>query len=122
MVQRFVDIVNITLRVMGNKIFATIVYKRKEIKMETKTLTEQQAKELIKRSYVDCDSLGITVIYDFKTIAHNDYEGEENIDFTNYGYLELVMLGELLTLFENRGYDIITSLINQVEQELYEEE
>ena len=90
--------------------------------METKTLTEQQAKELIKRSYVESENLGISVAYDFKTIAHNDYEGEENIDFNNYGYLELVMLGELLTLFENRGYDIITSLINQVEQELYEEE
>ena len=90
--------------------------------METKTLTEEQAKELIRKSYVDSENLGIGVFYDFKTIAHNDYEGEENIDFTNYGYLELVMLGELLTLFENRGYDIITSLINQVEQELYEEE
>ncbi len=90
--------------------------------METKTLTEEQAKELIKRSYVDSENLGISVAFDFKTIAHNDYEGEENIDFTNYGYLELVMLGELLRLFENRGYDIITSLINQVEQELHEEE
>jgi len=90
--------------------------------METQTLTEEQAKELIKKAYLDSQNLGISVSYDFKTIAHNDYEGEEVIDFTNYGYLELVMLGELLTLFENRGYDIMTSLINQVEQELHEEE
>lgn len=90
--------------------------------MDNQTVTEEQAKELIKRSYIESESLGISVAYDFKTIAHNDYEGEEVIDFTKYGYLELVMLGELLTLFENRGYDIITSLINQVEQELHEEE
>ena len=90
--------------------------------MDNQTVTEEQAKELIKRSYIESKNLGIRVAYDFKTIAHNDYEGEEVVDFTKYGYLELVMLGELLTLFENRGYDIMTSLINQVEQELHEEE
>ena len=90
--------------------------------MVTQTLTEEQAKELIKKAYLDSENLGISVAYDFKTIAHNDYEGQEVIDFTKYGYLELVMLGELLALFENRGYDIMTSLINQVEQELHEEE
>jgi len=90
--------------------------------METKTLTEEQSKQLIKKAYLDSASLGISVAYDFKTIAHNDYEGEEIVDFKKYGCLELVMLGELLTLFENKGYDIMTSLINQVEQELHEEE
>ena len=90
--------------------------------MDNQTVTEEQAKELIKRAYIESENLGIRVAYDFKTIAHNDYEGKEVIDFTKYGYLELVMLGELLRLFENKGYDIVTSLINQVEQELHEEE
>jgi len=90
--------------------------------LDNQTVKEEQAKELIKRAYVECENLEISVAYDFKIIAHNDTEGEEVIDFTKYGYLELVMLGELLTLFKNRGYDIMTSLINQVEQELHEEE
>ncbi len=90
--------------------------------MDNQTVSEEQAKELIKRAYEDSENLGISVAYDFKNIAHNDFEGQEVIDFTKYGYLEFVMLGKLLTLFENRGYDIMTSLINQVEQELYEEE
>ena len=90
--------------------------------MKTKNMTEEQSKELIKKAYLDSASLGMSVAYDFKTIAHNDYEGEEVVDFTKYGCWELSMLGELLTLFENKGYDIMTSLINQVEQELHEEE
>jgi hypothetical protein len=70
-----------------------------------KTITEEQAKELIKRSYVESENLGISVAYDFKTIAHNDYEGEEVIDFTKYGYLELVMLGELLNNYCSTYFD-----------------
>ena len=58
---------------------------------------------------------------DFLSIAHNDFE-ESDIDFTTYGYMEKVLFGKCLTIFENNGYDEATRLIDEVLEEYKQEE
>ncbi len=58
---------------------------------------------------------------DFLIIAHNDW-GMNSISFEGYGYIELVLFGKCLTIFENHGLDEVTRLIDEVLEEIKEEE
>jgi len=81
--------------------------------MDNKTVKET-AKETLERIKQDSYSLGISVYDDFVLLAHMDYE-EYVIDFSNYGFLEYCLFADALKLFENNGYEILTDLINELE-------
>lgn len=59
----------------------------------------------------------VTVWNDFCNVAHNtmlDLNDTMTVDFEKYGYKEFVLFSNCLSLFDSRGYDEITELIDEV--------
>ena len=86
--------------------------------MDNQTVKET-ARETLARIREESINLGNSVYSDFIYLAHNDYvihnDYKQEIDFSNYGYLEYCSFAECLNLFENNGYDVLTNLINELE-------
>jgi len=80
------------------------------------TKVQESAKETLARVREESINLGISVYSDFVGLAHNDFENYE-IDFSNYGYLEYCLFAECLNLFNNYGYDSLTQIIDELEEE-----
>jgi len=87
--------------------------------MDNQTVTYQQAKEYLNRLY-DWSLNGLSCWSDFLSIAHNDY-GMDAIDFSKYGYTELVLFGNALTIFNNWGLEEVVRMIEEVIAESEEE-
>lgn len=87
--------------------------------MDNQTVKET-AKETLSRIKEESKNLGVTVYTDFIYLAHNDYvihnDYKQEIDFSNYGYLEYCLFADALKLFENNGYDELTQLIDELEE------
>jgi len=88
--------------------------------MDNQTVQES-AKETLARVREESINLGISVYSDFIYLAHNDYvihnDYKQEIDFSNYGYLEYCLFADALKLFQNNGYDQITKIIEELEEE-----
>ena len=86
--------------------------------MDNQTVKET-ARETLARIREESINLGVSVYQDFIYISHNDYvihnDYKQEIDFSNYGYLEYCLFADALNLFENNGYDELTNLINELE-------
>ena len=86
--------------------------------MDNQTVKET-ARETLARIREESINLGISVYSDFIYLAHNDYgiynDYKQEIDFSNYGYLEYCLFAECLNLFNNYGYDELTKIIDQLE-------
>lgn len=86
--------------------------------MDNQTVQES-AKETLERIRQDSINLGLSVYSDFIYLAHNDYvihnDYKQEIDFSNYGFLEYCLFADALKLFENNGYDQLTQLIDELE-------
>ena len=86
--------------------------------MDNQTVKET-AKETLARIKEESINLGVTVYTDFIYLAHNDYvihnDYKQEIDFSDYGFLEYCLFADALKLFENNGYDELTNLINELE-------
>ena len=86
--------------------------------MDNQTVKET-ARETLARVREDSINERISVYSDFIYLAHNDYvihnDYKQEIDFSNYGYLEYCLFAECLNLFNNYGYDELTKFINELE-------
>ena len=88
--------------------------------MMNNTITHNTAKTYLKELY-EWSLNGLTCWADFVTISHNE-DGMESIDFTKYGYTELVLFGRCLTIFNNWGLEEVNKMIEEVIKESQEEE
>ena len=83
-------------------------------------MDREKALEILKET-IDWSLNGqVTVWNDFVNVAHNtmtDLNDTYIVDFEKYGYKEFVLFGQCLCLFEDRGYDDVTALINEVIKE-----
>ena len=83
--------------------------------MDNQTVKET-ARETLERVREESISLGISVYADFVGLAHNDFDNYE-IDFSNYGYLEYCLFADCLNLFNDYGYNPLTQIIDELEEE-----
>ena len=82
-----------------------------------KPLTDKECKDILIQAKQWSENTSVTVWNDFVNIAHNSFSEDINyskVDFFKYGYTELAMFGECLSLFNDRGHDQITKLIDVV--------
>ena len=82
-----------------------------------KPLTDAECKNILLQAYEWSKNASVTVWNDFVNIAHSNYSEDINyskVDFFKYGFIELVMFGECLSLFNDRGYEQVTALIEEV--------
>lgn len=79
-----------------------------------KPLTDAKCKNILLQAKQWDENSETTVFKDFVNIAHNSLADTFIVDFDKYGYKELTMFGECLSLFNDRGYDQITKLIDIV--------
>ena len=82
-----------------------------------KPLTDKECKDILIQAKQWSENTSVTVWNDFVNIAHNSFSEDINyskVDFFKYGYTELTMFGECLSLFNDRGHDQITKLIDVV--------
>ena len=86
-------------------------------------MDREKALEILRETYDWSINGQATVWNDFINIAH-DLQQELNdnfsVDFEFYGYTEFVLFGKCLSLFEDRGYEQITELIDYVLYEIKE--
>ena len=80
--------------------------------MDNKTISYEQAKDHLNQLY-DWSLNGLSCWSDFVSIAHNNDE-METVDFTKYGYTELVLFGKALTIFNNWGLEPVNEMIDEV--------
>ncbi len=83
----------------------------------TEWLTDDECKDILIEAMEWSKNTSVTVFNDFVNIAHNSFSEDINyskVDFFKYGYKELVMFGECLSLFNDRGYEQVTKLIDYV--------
>ena len=83
--------------------------------MDNQTVKET-VRETLARIKDDSYSLGISVYSDFVGLAHNEFDNYE-INFSNYGYLEYCLFADCLNLFNDYGYNPLTQIIDELEEE-----
>ena len=87
-------------------------------------MNREEALEILRETYDWSINGQVTVWNDFVNVAHNTMTNLNDtftVDFgENYGYTEFVLFGKCLSLFEDRGYDEITELIDYVLYEIKE--
>lgn len=80
-------------------------------------MNREKALEILKETFDWSLNGQVTVWNDFCSVAHNtmlDLNDTMTVDFEKYGYKELVLFSKCLSLFEDRGYDDVTALIDEV--------
>lgn len=80
--------------------------------MDNQTVSYKQAKDHLNQLY-DWSLNGHSCWSDFVSISYND-NGMETVDFTKYGYIELVLFGNALTIFNNWGLEEVNKMIEEV--------
>ena len=86
---------------------------------ETQTVTYQQAKEYLNQVY-DWSLNGHSCWSDFVSISYN-HSGMSSVNFEHYGYVELVLFGNALTIYNNWGLEEVNKMIEEVVTESEEE-
>ena len=86
---------------------------------ETQTVTYQQAKEYLNQVY-DWSLNGHSCWSDFVSISYN-HSGMSSVNFEQYGYIELVLFGNALTIYNNWGLEEVNKMIEEVVTESEEE-
>lgn len=82
-----------------------------------KPLTDGECRNILTEAKQWDANSGTTVFNDFVNISHNSFTENvisAKVNFIKYGYKELTMFGECLSLFNDRGYDQVTKLIDYV--------
>ena len=79
-----------------------------------KPLTDAECKNILLQAKEWDENSGTTVFKDFVNIIHNSLADTTKVDFAKYGYKEFTMFGECLSLFNDRGHEQVTTLIQQV--------
>lgn len=85
-------------------------------------MKKSEALKILREAYYWSLNAQVTVWSDFVKIAHTDnfgtgeFETHPKIDFENYGYHEFVLFSKCLSLFEDRGYQEVTDLIDYLTQ------
>jgi hypothetical protein len=80
--------------------------------MDNQTVTYKQAKDHLKRLY-DWSLNAHSCWSDFVSISYND-NGMSSVNFEHYGYIELVLFGNALTIFNNWGLEEVNKMIEEV--------
>lgn len=80
--------------------------------MDNQTVTYQQAKEYLNQLY-DWSLNGHSCWSDFVSISYN-HSGMSSVNFEQYGYVELVLFGNALTIFNNWGLEEVNKIIEEV--------
>lgn len=80
--------------------------------MDNQTVTYQQAKEYLNQLY-NWSLNGHSCWSDFVSISYN-HSGMSSVNFEKYGYVELVLFGNALTIFNNWGLEEVNKIIEEV--------
>ena len=80
--------------------------------MDNQTVTYEQAKEYLTQLY-DWSLNGHSCWNDFVSISYND-NGMSSVNFEHYGYIELVLFGNALTIFNDWGLKEVNKMIEEV--------
>ena len=83
----------------------------------TEWLTDDECKDILIEAMEWSKNTNVTVFNDFVNIAHNSFTENvisAKVNFIKYGYTELTMFGDCLSLFNDRGHDQVTKLIDYV--------
>lgn len=80
--------------------------------MDNQTISYKQAKEYLSQLY-DWSLNGHSCWSDFVSISYNQYE-MSSVNFEHYGYIELVLFGNALTIFNNWGLEEVNKMIEEV--------
>jgi len=76
------------------------------------TITHNTAKTYLKELF-DWSLNGHSCWSDFVSISYND-SGMSSVNFEHYGYIELVLFGNSLTIFNNWGLEEVNKMIDEV--------
>ena len=76
-----------------------------------KPLTDKECKDILIQAKQWSENTGVTVWNDFVNITTLQVD---KVNFYEYGLTEFAMFGECLTIFNDRGYQIVEALINDV--------
>ena len=76
-----------------------------------KPLTDKECKDILMQAKQWSENTGVTVWNDFVNITTLQVD---KVNFYEYGLTEFAMFGECLSLFNDRGFDKVTELIEEV--------
>jgi len=80
--------------------------------MDNQTVSYKQAKEYLNQLF-DWSLNGLSCWSDFVSISYND-SGMSSVNFKHYGYVELVLFGNALTIYNNWGFEEVNKMIEEV--------
>lgn len=80
--------------------------------MDNQTVSYKQAKDILNQLY-DWSLNGHSCWSDFVSISYND-NGMSSVNFEHYGYTELVLFGNALTIFNDWGLTEVNKMIEEV--------
>jgi len=83
------------------------------------TITHNTAKTYLKELF-DWSLNGHSCWSDFVSISYDDSD-MNSVNFTHYGYIELVLFGNALRIYNNWGYDEVNKMIEEIVIESEEE-
>ena len=86
------------------------------------TITHNTAKTYLKELF-EWSLNGHSCWSDFVSISYNN-SGMSSVNFEQYGYIELVLFGRCLTIYNNWGLEEVNKMIEEVlaEENQFEEE
>lgn len=87
--------------------------------MDNQTVSYELAKDYLNQLY-DWSLNGHSCWSDFVSISYN-HNGISSVNFEQYGYIELVLFGRCLTIFNNWGLNDVNKMIEEVVIESEEE-
>jgi hypothetical protein len=87
--------------------------------MDNQKVSYEQAKDHLNRLY-DWSLNGHSCWSDFVSISYN-HSGMSSVNFEQYGYVELVLFGNALTIYNNWGLEEVNKMIDEVVVESEEE-
>ena len=87
--------------------------------MFNQTVSYEQAKNYLVQLY-EWSLNGHSCWSDFVSISYN-HSGMSSVNFEHYGYIELVLFGNALTIYNNWGLEEVNKMIEEVVTESEEE-
>ena len=79
---------------------------------DNQTVSYEKAKDILNQLY-DWSLNGHSCWSDFVSISYND-SGMSSVNFEHYGYIELVLFGNALTIYNNWGLKEVNKMIEEV--------
>jgi len=80
--------------------------------MDNQTVSYKQAKDHLNQLY-DWSLNGHSCWSDFVLISYN-HSGMSSVNFKHYGYIELVLFGNALTIYNDWGFKEVNKMIEEV--------